>query len=209
MAYFPFFMDIAGQPGLIIGGGTVALRKVEKLLPYGPELTVVSPDFCPELEEMEGIFRIRREFSPQDVENRAFVIAASDDRAVNRRAAELCRARGIPVNAVDDREACTFLFPALVRRGELSVGISTGGASPTAAIWLKERIGELLPENFGELLDWLDSLRDRVRREVPEERDRKRVFQALFARCMASGAPCGEEELRALMADAGKEREHG
>ena len=59
------------------------------------------------------------------------------------------------------------------------------------------------------LLDWLDSLRDRVRREVPEERDRKRVFQALFARCMASGAPCGEEELRALLADAGKEREHG
>ena len=209
MAYFPFFMDIAGQPGLIIGGGIVALRKVEKLLPYGPELTVVSPSFCPELAEMGNISRICREFSPQDVENRTFVIAASDDRAVNRQAAELCRARGIPVNAVDDREACTFLFPALVQRGELSVGISTGGASPTAAIWLKERIGELLPENFGELLDWLDSLRDRVRREVPEERDRKRVFQALFTRCMASGAPCGEEELRALLADAGKEREHG
>lgn len=209
MAYFPFFMDIAGQPGLIIGGGIVALRKVEKLLPYGPSLTVVSPNFCPELAEMGNISRICREFSPQDVENRTFVIAASDDRAVNRQAAELCRVRGIPVNAVDDREACTFLFPALVRRGELSVGISTGGASPTAAIWLKERIGELLPENFGELLDWLDSLRDRVRREVPEERDRKRVFQALFARCMASGAPCGEEELRALLADAGKERKHG
>ncbi len=209
MAYFPFFMDIAGQPGLIIGGGIVALRKVEKLLPYGPSLTVVSPHFCPELAEMGNISRICREFSPQDVENRTFVIAASDDRAVNRQAAELCRVRGIPVNAVDDREACTFLFPAMVRRGELSVGISTGGASPTAAIWLKERIGELLPENFGELLDWLDSLRDRVRREVPEERDRKRVFQALFAQCMASGAPCGEEELRALLADAGKEREHG
>lgn len=199
MAYFPFFMELSGADGLIAGGGAVAARKVEKLLPYGPRLTVVAPAFCPALEENREITRLCRPFSPQDVENRAFVIAATDSRTVNREIAALCRQRRIPVNAADDREACTFLFPALVRRGDLSVGISTGGASPTAAIWLKEQIGSLLPENLEELLTWLDGLRDRIRREVPEEARRARIFRELFARCMAAGAPCDEKTLAALL----------
>ena len=137
MGYFPFFVDLEGQPGLIVGGGTVALRKADKLLPYGPHLTVVSPHILPELERIPGLTLSRREFSPADLDGMLFAIAATDDRGLNRRIAELCRERHIPVNAVDDREACSFLFPALVKRGDLSVGISTGGASPTAAIWLK------------------------------------------------------------------------
>ena len=205
MAYFPFFMELSGQSGLIVGGGAVAARKVEKLLPYGPRLTVIARHFCPALKENREIIRLCRPFSPQDVENQAFVVAATDDRRVNRQIAELCRQRRIPVNAVDDRESCTFLFPALVRRGTLSVGISTGGASPTAAVWLKEQIADLLPENTEELLAWLDSLRDRIRREIPREADRAGVFRELFARCMAQGAPCSQETVEEILAGAEKE----
>ena len=116
MAWFPFFMDVSQGDGLIVGGGAVALRKVEKLLPYGPRLTVCAPSFLPELEAIPGLVLLRRPFDSSLVEEKLFVIAATGDRALNRQIAALCRAKHIPVNAVDDRDACTFLFPALVKR---------------------------------------------------------------------------------------------
>lgn len=145
MAYFPFFVDLTGQRGLIAGGGTVALRKAEKLIPYGPALTVAAPDLLPGFEALPGLTLLRRPFTPRLLEGMRFVIAATGDPALNHRIAALCRERGVLVNVVDDRDWCTFLFPALVREGPLSVGISTGGASPTGAVWVKERLEGLLP----------------------------------------------------------------
>ena len=136
MSYFPFFMDLEGREGLVIGGGSVALRKVEKLRPYGAKLTVIAPKILPELKKTEEISCMEIPFTPTALEGKMFVIAASDDPEVNHEAALLCRERGILVNVVDDKEECSFLFPALVKRGELSVGISTGGASPSAAVYV-------------------------------------------------------------------------
>ena len=157
MAYFPMFVELEGRPCLIVGGGAVALRKARKLLPYGPCLTVVAQSFVPELEALEGAALCRRAFRPRDVEGQALVVAATGDGALNREIAALCRARRIPVNAVDDKDNCTFLFPALVRRGPLSIGISTGGASPTAAVYVKEKIEAALPGG-----DELDALSDKL-----------------------------------------------
>ena len=166
MPYFPFFMELEGREGLVVGGGAVAARKIEKLLPFGPRLTVAAPELLPEIEA-------------------------------------LCRERGILVNAVDDRDACTFLFPAMVRRGALTVGASTAGASPSAAVWVKERVDGLLPEDFGELLDYLASLRPLVRERVPEAR-RAGVFARLFSGCMEKGFPLGEKALAAILEGAPK-----
>ena len=199
MAYFPFFMELECRPGLIVGGGAVALRKVEKLLPYGPRLTVVAPRFCPELEARPDICRLRRPFRPEDVEGMTFVIAATGDPDVNHQVAAVCREHRIPVNVVDDRDACTFLFPALVQRGSLSVGISTGGASPTAAVHLKEQIDALLPDRFEEILDYLEGCRETIRREVPGEADRARIYASLFRSCLAQNGPCTDHQLRAIL----------
>ena len=171
MGYFPFFIDLAGRAGLVVGGGSTALRKLEKLKPYGPALTAAALAFCPEIEGMEGVTLLRRPFREEMLEGQFFAIAATDDPAVNHRVAALCRERGILVNVVDDREECTFLFPALVGRGALSVGVSTGGSSPTAAVWLKERIDGLLPQNMEEILTFLDSQRAEARRRYPGERE--------------------------------------
>lgn len=199
MAYFPFFMDVSAGDGLIVGGGTVALRKIEKLLPYGPRLTVCAPDFLPEIEGVPNLNLLRQSFEPSMVEGKLFVIAATDDNALNCKISALCRERRIPVNVVDDRDACTFLFPALVKRGALSVGISTGGASPSAAVYWKNRIGELVPEDAGELLDYLDGLRETVKRAVPEEKRRAAVFSALFSACMEQSWPLSGEALDRLL----------
>jgi len=202
MGYFPFFMELSGQPGLIVGGGTVALRKAEKLLPYGPKLTVVAPEIHPELAAVPGLTLISRDFCPGDLEGMCFVIAATDSPAVNHTISDLCREQHIPVNVADDKEACTFLFPSLVKRGSLSVGISTGGASPTAAIWLKEQIHSLLPEGLEDILTWLEELRPLLKQRFPDERQRSTRFARLFSACLESGGPLDEEQLENILKEA-------
>ena len=203
MAYFPFFIELTGKRGLIVGGGPVALRKAETLLPYGPALTAVSPQFVPGFQELSGLTLLRQPFSEEALEGAYFAVAASGDRALNRRVSALCRARGILVNAADDRENCTFLFPALVGRGALSVGVSTGGSSPTAAVWLKERIDGLLPQNMEEILTFLDSQRAKARRRFPGERERSGALKALFRACLDRGRPLDEGETEEIWRQEG------
>lgn len=205
MPYFPFFVDLSEKSGLIVGGGTVALRKAEKLLPYGAQLTVAAPVICDALRELPGLILLERPFSPELLEGKFFVIAATDDGKENRRIASLCAARGILVNAVDDRDACSFLFPALVQRGGLSIGISTGGASPTAAKELKRGIEALLPDKFEKLLAFLDATRPKVKAALAREEDRAAFFSLLYAAVMQQGRALSEEEFAALLARFAKE----
>lgn len=195
MSYFPFFADLEGKKGLIIGGGTVALRKIEKLLPYGPELTVAAPEILPSIAALPGLTLCRREFQAADLTGMSFVIAAASDREANRRAAVLCKARNIPVNAADDPEACTFYFPALVKRGPLTIGISTGGASPAAAAYLREQIAAALPDHLEEILEYLA----RIRPAVKGRPDAGAVFRRLLAACLEHGRGLTEEEFREVL----------
>lgn len=194
MAYFPFFIDLAGQSGLIVGGGSVALRKIEKLLPFGPQLTVVAPDIRREIADIPGLTLCRRPFGPEDLTGRAFVIAAAGERAVNRQVSALCRRRRIPVNVVDDKESSTFLFPALVKRGQLTVGISTSGSSPAAAICLKEQIGDLLPQRLEEILDFLAGQRRAAQARLSQLPQREALMKALFQACLDKGGPLTPQE---------------
>lgn len=200
MAYFPFFMDIFNREGLIIGGGMTALRKIEKLRPFGARLTVIAPEILPEIEAIAGLTLLHQPYSRESLENKFFVIAATNDRQLNHTISVQCQSLHIPVNVVDDRSACSFLFPALVNQGDLSIGISTGGASPSAAIYLKEQIQSILPNNFDSLLSYLDSLRDSVKKSVLSERRRAAFFSYLYTFCLENGWPMDEavfqEELR-------------
>lgn len=199
MAYFPFFMELSGTPGLIAGGGTVALRKIEKLLPYGPRLTVCAPEILPEIRQIPGLELLEQPFSEDLLESAAFAIAATGDRTLNHRISELCRTLRIPVNVVDDREACSFVFPALVKRGDLSIGISTGGTSPSAAIYVKKLISGLIPEQMDGLLAYLDGLRPLVKAAVPEESRRSSIFTRLFQLCLEQGWPLEPEQFQQLL----------
>ena len=182
MGWFPFFIQLEGARGLLVGGGRVALRKAEKLLPFGAQLTVVAPCICPPLAALPGLTLCRRAFADSDLSPAPdFVIAATGDRALDRRIAALCRARRILVNVVDGPAACGFYFPALVQRGRLCIGISTGGASPTAAAWLRQKIEALLPPGFDGILDRLASRREAVKAEGGSEAKRAERLQQAFA----------------------------
>lgn len=199
MAYFPFFVELSGRSGLIVGGGTVALRKAGKLLPYGPRLTVVAPEILPQLAALPGVQLLARPFQPQDLDGQSFVIAAADDPAVNRLVSSLARERGIPVNAADSKEDSTFLFPALVRRGELSVGISTSGASPTAAVWLKDQVEHLLPQHLEEILLWLEQLRPQLTQGPLSPAQRHALLPRLFSAALAQGHPLDHDQVQAMI----------
>ena len=187
MALFPMFIELSGKNVLVVGGGGVALRKCEKLLPYGAVVTAVSGKFQPKFISLEGVKLLFRPFADGDVEGRDMVIAATDDRALNAHVAGLCRERGIPVNCVDDAENCSFVFPALTLRGRLSAGFCTGGASPTASAYFRDGFEESLPDATEEILDFMAEIRPRVISSVPDERRRARIFAFLFNACLDAG----------------------
>lgn len=202
MAYFPFFVDLSGRRGLMAGGGAVALRKARELLTYGPRLIVAAPELRAEFWELEGVEVLRRPFEEVDLDGCDFAVAATGDREANRRVAALCGKRRIPVNVADSREESTFLFPALLRRGALSVGVSAGGTAPAAAACLRDRFARALPENVEEILRYLEDLREPLRRAVPDGETRRHLLAALAVECMEAGRPLTREELDQRLADA-------
>lgn len=194
------FVSLAGKRVIILGGGAVALRKLRKLLPYGPAPVVIAPEILPEIQAMAGVTLRRRPFRAWDLAGKpALVIAASNDHAVNARAAALCQKRGIPVNVADDPTLCTFLFPALVQQGEFSAGISTGGASPTAAVYYKELLQAQLPSNIDEILAFLDAQRQKLKQTIPDQSRRAGILRAMFDRCVRKGDVLSSRELEALL----------
>ena len=203
MPLFPIFINLEGHRVLIVGGGHVALRKAERLSPYGADIFAVAPEFIPGFAGIPGVTLLERRFEPGDIEGAALVIAATDDGELNAAVSELCRWENIPVNVVDDLEKCSFVFPALVQRGELSVGISTGGASPSAAQYVRRGVEQLVPEGFEGILDFLSAHRAEVKAALPPER-RAAAFAALFERCLERGGPLSEAEFAQFLGGDGQ-----
>jgi len=182
MNYFPVFFDLTAQKVLVVGGGEVALRKVDLLERSGAAITLIAPQILPQFQERAaaGSIEVRiREFVPDDLAGARLVIVATSRRAINRWIANLCESRGIPVNVVDDREASRFIVPAIVDRDPVLVAISTGGASPVLARRLRARLEALVPKAIGEFALWLGTLRTPARRRLRDTAARRRFFEAL------------------------------
>jgi precorrin-2 dehydrogenase len=167
---YPIALDLSGKRCLVVGGGVIADGKLDALLAAGARITLVSPDVLPRVAEFAADGQIewrRRPYESDDLDGAFLVIAATDDRAVNAEIAVEARARGILVNAVDDIPNCDFFAVALVRRGDLQLAISTNGRSPAFARWLRERLDREIPAEYGDLLDVLGDVRDRLKARGP------------------------------------------
>lgn len=194
MSYFPFFIDIQDQEGLVVGGGRIAAHKIEKLRPFGARLTVVAPMILRELLEDGTLTCLEREFTDGDIQGKTFVIAASDDRERNAYIGRICREKGILVNVVDDRENCGFLFPALVKEGRLTAGISTGGASPQVAATLRSRMAQELPDRMESILDYLEDIRELAKQNIADGGRRAAFLKETAAYCLEINRPLSMEE---------------
>lgn len=208
MGHFPFFMEMKGKKGIIAGGGSVAARKVEKLLDFGPALTVIAPAFEDSLMRLaewaktgEGasLRLLQRKIEKEDLEGAAFVIAATSDESVNAQISAYCRENHIPVNVADDREKCTFFFPALVKQGPLTIGISTDGKSPAAAAYVRARTQRQLPEGIGGTIELLGELREEVMQVCGDQKKRADILEKLFTYSLRREGEVSLEELRSLL----------
>jgi siroheme synthase-like protein len=156
MALFPLFVELDGRPCVVIGGGAVAERKVAALLDAGAVVTVVSPALSPALAGLVAAGRVAhvaRGYTSGDLIGAALAFAATDDGAINADVAHEGRLRGVWVNAADDPAHCDAILPAVVRRGGVTVAVSTGGASPALARAVRERLERALPQAYGPLVE--------------------------------------------------------
>ncbi len=160
---------------IVVGGGSVALRKVEGLLEAGANVEVISPALTPELQALvdaEAIQYIPRAYMEGDLERAFLVIAATDEPPVNERIWSEARRLGCLANVVDDPAHCDFSLPAVVRRGELTIAISTGGGSPALARRLRERIEGWIGPEYADLTALLAELRPGLRAFSPSGESR-------------------------------------
>jgi siroheme synthase-like protein len=163
---YPVALDLRSRPCVVIGGGPVAARKVAGLLDAGARVTVVSPALSDPLLALAREGRIAwrpREYAPGDLEGAVLCLAATGDPAVNAAVAAEGRQCGILVNAADDPERCDFILPSVVRRGPLTVAVSTGGASPFMARLVREAIEAFLDEGRGALVEVVAETRRALR----------------------------------------------
>ncbi|VAW64483.1 Precorrin-2 oxidase @ Sirohydrochlorin ferrochelatase activity of CysG / Uroporphyrinogen-III methyltransferase [hydrothermal vent metagenome] len=197
MDFLPIFFDIKQKSCLVIGGGEVAARKVSLLLKAQAEVSVVSPELSRELAEWRDdgkIVHIGREFEDSDIEKPVLVIAATDNSEVNKRASELAKARGIPVNVVDDPALCSFIMPSIVDRSPVQIAISTGGASPVLARMIRTKLEGCIPAAYGRLGALVANYREKVKAKFTNVDQRRAFWESILESTVADRVYSGHDD---------------
>lgn len=158
---YPVGLIVAGKRCLVVGGGAVAARKVAGLVEAGAQVVVVAPRIEAGIRDLP-VEVVERPYQAGDLDGAWLAIAATDDTEVNRRVHADGHAARVWVNAADDPEACAFTLPAVLRRGPVSVAVSTGGHSPALAGWLRDQVADLLGPEIGLLAELLSEARDQL-----------------------------------------------
>ncbi len=196
--YFPMFIEIKNKSCLVVGGGRIALHKVKVLKDFGVQIMVVAPMIMPEIQEMKDVVCCERHFEKEDLKGQAMVIAATDDKELNHRISQACREEKIPVNAVDQPEDCSFIFPAYLKEGEVVAAFSSGGQSPVVTQYLKEQMRPVMTPLLGNLAERLGSLRERVR-QINPAKARKKIYQEILQAGFDKGEIPSDEEIEEII----------
>lgn len=208
MAYFPFFIDLECKLCLVVGGGHIAFRKVETLLEFGAKIKLVAPIISDEVGVLsEDIILFNREFEEEDLKGVFLVVAATDDETLNSRISHLCKKQNILVNVVDVKEECSFIFPAYVKKGDITVGVTTGGNSPVISQHIKKKIKEVIPDYFETLVKTLGEYRPIIKEEIDSVQLRTFIYKELAYMGIQEKGDITEEMVRKAI-KMGRERYH-
>jgi len=202
----PVFLNLRGWPCLVVGAGPVGAGKAEVLAAAGGRVCVVAPEVCDSAAELAhgGLVALRRgRFEESDLEGRRLVVAATDDRDLNRRIVTLAEERGILANSASDARSGHFSMPAIVDRSPVLAAVSTGGASPSLARYVRARLETLIPQSFGRLAELARTARPEVNTRLPRISDRRAFWDRVFEGPIAEMAFAGRlEEAHAALAAA-------
>jgi len=181
-AYYPIFLDLAEKRCVVIGGGRVAERKCTSLIKAGARVTVISPEITKRLSayKEKGMIRhIPRGYRKGDIRSAFLVIAATASEETNRRIAEDARGGNTLLNVVDTPSLCNFIVPSVVRRGLLTIAISTGGASPALAKEIRKELQRIYGPEYARYLSLLKEARSKAMKEIGDKKRRKEFLKGL------------------------------
>ena len=176
MAYFPMFVNLKDQPCLVVGGGMVAYRKVKVLLDFEARVVVVGENIC------DKIYEIVKKSNQLELQKKCF-----EDEELNHHIAGICNSKGIMVNAVDQKEDCSFIFSSYIKEKNLIAAFSSGGNSPVLAQYLKSQEKEILTPFLGELNEYMGKIRKRVIEKYDTEEKRKEIFKEIVNTAIENG----------------------
>jgi uroporphyrin-III C-methyltransferase/precorrin-2 dehydrogenase/sirohydrochlorin ferrochelatase len=197
MHHLPLFAELKERPVLIVGGGVVAERRVHLLLDAGARITVIAPALSPSMAALaaEGRYaHVPRPFAADSVEPYWLVVAATDDRTVNAAVAAAATAAKRFCNVVDDHELCTFIMPAIIDRGPVTIAIGSSGLSPVLARWIKGVVETVLPARLGALATLAGRWRPRVRAAIANADERRHFWERVVTGTVADHAFAGRDE---------------
>lgn len=199
MAYFPMFIQLKGRKCLVVGGGKVALRKIKVLKDFEAEVTVVAPDIIEQIRQIDDICRIFRSFEEKDLKSVELVVAATDDKKENHRISQFCMEQNIPVNAVDQKEDCSFIFPSYIKEGEVVGAFSSSGQSPVITQYLKKEIRPALTKQLGQISESLGEMRQVVKKLVWPEKRRKVLYKELLNLSLEKNMPLDHDIIEQII----------
>ena len=197
MEYLPIFIQIKNRPCLVVGGGSVAARKVALLRKAHADVTVVAPELCHELQQMTGETLIKhenRQYEESDLETCVVVIAATDQRAVNESVSELAQQLRLPVNVVDNPDLCSFIMPSIIDRSPVVIAVSTGGSSPVLARLIRTKLEGSIPAAYGRLAALVECVRGKVKTAFPNVESRRGFWEAILEGTVAELVFTGHED---------------
>jgi precorrin-2 dehydrogenase / sirohydrochlorin ferrochelatase len=178
--YYPLFLDLRGKTVVVVGGGVVALRKVEALRRTGARVKVISPEVVPEIQGDKEVEIIPRNYTPGDLFAASLVIAATDDQDTNVAVSRDASLSNIFCNVVDKPDLCTFIVPSVVEKGPIKIAISTGGISPTLSKKLRGDISRFLGDEYATLALVMGRIRPLVISGEGGFESHKRIFEILI-----------------------------
>lgn len=177
---YPINIDIRNRDCLVVGGGAVATRKVKTLLEFGANVIVVSLQISEELKSLADIVLKKRPYRSSDLEGMFLVIGATDDKAVNRQISADAEKAGKLCNIADQPHLCNFILPAIVKRGDLLIAISTSGQSPAFAKKLRKELESQFGEEYRHLLNLMGAIRQKLLAAAHEPEAHKPLFEQLL-----------------------------
>lgn len=183
MNTFPLFFKLDNRKVLIVGGGDVALRKADLLSRAGASITVVAPDICAELQALLAGDKhelIYENYNKSYMAGARVIIAGTDDGALNQQVHADATELNIPVNVVDTPPLCDFIFPAIVDRNPIVIGISSNGKAPVLARLLRARLETLIPQGYGKLAKLAGDFRAEVKTKIPTLTGRRQFWERAF-----------------------------
>ena len=184
MDYLPIFFKISQKQCLVVGGGDIALRKINLLLKAGATIECIAPNFCKALVDRSAVDDLtltKKPFSATDIQNQALLISATNDTKLNAEVSRLAFAANIPVNVVDSPELSSFIMPSIVDRSPLLIAISSGGKAPVLARIIRAKLETIVPSAYGRLAEIAGEYRQQVKDKFSHIKDRRAFWESVLS----------------------------